>query len=271
MPRTRTYGLDIDTIRYAQRVKSGSGTTILTEPLKQINKFVIGVKKLGLWNSMVCWPMRGIHNAGTGSTVYSLGGQGVFNGTMVNGPVWNQNGILVQSSISSSIDVANFPINDLNAGPNFIAYFTPRGISPTASSEHFAIRYQSNDLIHYGNRGTGGTANIMADFRSNDTLRYNSGIQGNGINTLIGLPISYAFTNKTHFITSSLVTITGNFGVAASGTRTSPATLSVTSRTGVVESLVEFLIFFQNYNTISNRLLIQTLFNRSLRSQTIYV
>ena len=93
MPRTRTYGLDIDTIRYAQRVKSGSGTTILTEPLKQINKFVIGVKKLGLWNSMVCWPMRGIHNAGTGSTVYSLGGLGTYNGTMVNSPTWNFNGI----------------------------------------------------------------------------------------------------------------------------------------------------------------------------------
>ena len=93
MPRTRTYGLDIDTIRYAQRVKSGSGATILPEPLKQINKFVVGVKKLGLWNSMVCWPMRGIHNAGTGSTVYSLGGQGAFNGTMVNGPVWSSSGI----------------------------------------------------------------------------------------------------------------------------------------------------------------------------------
>ena len=93
MPRTRTYGLDIDTIRYAQRVKSGSGATILPVPLKQINKFVIGVKKLGLWNSMVCWPMRGIHNAGTGSTVYSLGGLGVYNGTMVNSPTWGINGI----------------------------------------------------------------------------------------------------------------------------------------------------------------------------------
>jgi len=93
MPRTRTYGIDIDTIRYAQRVKSGSGATILPEPLKQINKFVIGVKKLGLWNSMVCWPMRSIHNAGTGSGVYSLGGLGVFNGTMVNSPTWSQYGV----------------------------------------------------------------------------------------------------------------------------------------------------------------------------------
>ena len=92
MPRTRTYGLDVDTIAYAVRVKAGSGKTILPENLKQINKFVVGTKKLGLWNSMVCWPMRSIHNAGTGSTVYSLGGLGTYNGTMVNSPSWQSDG-----------------------------------------------------------------------------------------------------------------------------------------------------------------------------------
>jgi len=92
MPRTRTYGLDVDTIAYAARVKAGSGVTILPEPLKQLNKFIVGIKKLGLWSSMVCWPMRSIHNAGTGSTVYSLGGLGAYNGTMTNSPVWNSDG-----------------------------------------------------------------------------------------------------------------------------------------------------------------------------------
>jgi len=92
MPRTRTYGLDVDTIAFAARVKAGSGKTILPENLKQINKFIIGTKKLGLWNTMVCWPMRSIHNAGTGSTVYSLGGLGTYNGTMTNSPVWSSDG-----------------------------------------------------------------------------------------------------------------------------------------------------------------------------------
>jgi hypothetical protein len=92
MPRTRTYGLDVDTIAFATRVKAGSGKTILPENLKQLNKFVVGTKKLGLWNSMVCWPMRSIHNAGTGSTVYSLGGLGTYNGTMVNSPSWQSDG-----------------------------------------------------------------------------------------------------------------------------------------------------------------------------------
>ena len=92
MPRTRTYGLDVDTLAFAARVKTGSGKTILPENLKQLNKFIIGTKKLGLWNTMVCWPMRSIHNAGTGSTVYSLGGLGTYNGTMTNSPVWSSDG-----------------------------------------------------------------------------------------------------------------------------------------------------------------------------------
>lgn len=114
MPRIRTYGLDIDTIRFAQRIKSGSGTTILPEPLKQINKFVVGIKKLGLWNSMVCWPMRSIHNAGTGSTVYSLGGLGIYNGTMVNSPTWSTDGVtsLVASAQGISATINNLTLNE---------------------------------------------------------------------------------------------------------------------------------------------------------------
>jgi hypothetical protein len=105
MPRTRTYGLDVDTIAFAARVKAGSGKTILPENLKQINKFVVGVKKLGLWNSMVCWPMRSIHNAGTATTVYSLGGLGTYNGTMVNSPTWGYNGIYIYGSTGTSSSV----------------------------------------------------------------------------------------------------------------------------------------------------------------------
>jgi hypothetical protein len=59
----------------------------------QLNEFVRGVKALGLWNSMVCWPLRSTQNAGTGTTAYSLGGLGTFNGTLVNGPTWGTDGI----------------------------------------------------------------------------------------------------------------------------------------------------------------------------------
>lgn len=58
-----------------------------------INFFVKQIKNLGLWSSMVCWPLRSTQNAGTGSTAYSLGGLGTYNGTLVNGPTWGADGV----------------------------------------------------------------------------------------------------------------------------------------------------------------------------------
>jgi len=66
-----------------------SGATARAE----INHFVKGIKKLGLYSSMVCWPLRSSQNAGTGSTAYSLGGLGTYNGTLVNGPTWGADGV----------------------------------------------------------------------------------------------------------------------------------------------------------------------------------
>lgn len=58
-----------------------------------LNYFVKGIKRLGLWEDMVCWPLRSAQNAGTGSTAYSLGGLGTYNGTLVNGPTWGADGV----------------------------------------------------------------------------------------------------------------------------------------------------------------------------------
>lgn len=64
----------------------------------QINSFVIGLKSLGLYNNMVFWPLRSSQNAGTGTTAYSLGGLGTFNGTLTNGPTWGVDGIVFDGS-----------------------------------------------------------------------------------------------------------------------------------------------------------------------------
>lgn len=66
-----------------------------------INHFVKAVKRLGLWSSMVCWPLRSTQNAGTGSTAYSLGGLGTYNGTLVNGPTWGADGVTGVSTSSA--------------------------------------------------------------------------------------------------------------------------------------------------------------------------
>lgn len=62
---------------------------------RAISDFVRGVKGLGLWDKCVCWPLRSAQNAGAANsdTVYSLGGLGTFNGTRVNGPTWEADGM----------------------------------------------------------------------------------------------------------------------------------------------------------------------------------
>ena len=62
-------------------------------PRKQIRDFSAGVNDLGLWNSMVCWPLRSSQNYGSGTTAFSLGGLGTFNGALTNGPSWGADGV----------------------------------------------------------------------------------------------------------------------------------------------------------------------------------
>jgi hypothetical protein len=81
-------GFDADAAAYFDR----AGVTNATAKA-QINAFVKGVKDLGFYNNMVSWPLRSAQNAGTGTTAYSLGGLGTFNGTLTNGPTWGTTGI----------------------------------------------------------------------------------------------------------------------------------------------------------------------------------
>ena len=83
---------DADALTYF----TNTGITGLTAR-RQINDFVVGVKALGAWSTMVCWPMRSSQN-GTGATVYSLGGGGTFNGTMAAGATWGSEGIIFNGS-----------------------------------------------------------------------------------------------------------------------------------------------------------------------------
>ena len=59
----------------------------------QINEFVRGMRSLGLWDKMVCWPLRSAQNASTSTTAHSLGGMGTFPGTLTNGPTWETDGV----------------------------------------------------------------------------------------------------------------------------------------------------------------------------------
>jgi hypothetical protein len=99
-----------------------------------VSAFVRGVKDLGLWESMVCWPLRSEQNAGTGTTAYSLGGLGTFDGTLTNGPTWGVDGVtfdddtveriettLQQTSTESFTCAAVISCNAEGSSPNVMA------------------------------------------------------------------------------------------------------------------------------------------------------
>jgi hypothetical protein len=86
--RTSGSSFDPDAAAYFTR----AGVTDATAKA-QINAFVLGVKDLGLYNSIVSWPLRSTQNAGTGTTAYSLGGLGTYNATLSASPSWGTTGV----------------------------------------------------------------------------------------------------------------------------------------------------------------------------------
>ena len=99
--------IDDDTILYIAR----AGVTN-HEAINSLNSFVRGIKDLGLFSNMVCWPLRSAQNAGTGTTAYSLGGLGTFDGTLTNGPTWEADGVLFNRTLATYIS-ATRPIGTL--------------------------------------------------------------------------------------------------------------------------------------------------------------
>jgi hypothetical protein len=96
MPTNRTFQLDVDTKRYIARVnthrKINGINPLLPPDIADIDNFVVGLKDLGVWQNISCWPMRSIHNVGSGSSVICLGGK-PFNGNLVASPIWSTTGI----------------------------------------------------------------------------------------------------------------------------------------------------------------------------------
>lgn len=119
MISNRTYGIDPDVIAYNARIVTAGNQSLNFQAIRDLNQFVISLKKINLWGSTVLWPLRSSQNAGNGTVAYSLGGRGLFNGTLSNGPIWGTDGILfdgVNDRIilaNNSFGVGNSPISIL--------------------------------------------------------------------------------------------------------------------------------------------------------------
>jgi hypothetical protein len=139
---------------------------------------VRGVKNLGLWANMVCWPLRNAQNSGgadpTDTRVFSLGGLGTFNGTRVNGPAWGADGIDINAAISPtpSIDINPSPLSDFANGHSWFVVMKPTGPSPMSSvnvSQWLAL--QNNELLQAGAVGVGNAEGFMVNARTETQRR----------------------------------------------------------------------------------------------------
>jgi hypothetical protein len=166
-----------------------------TDSRRLISDFVRGIKSLGLWNSMVCWPLRSSQNAGGGTTAFSLGGLGQFNGTLVNAPTWGANGMVATTSNShvqttvpfnyatigaySGIGVGNIPSGTnvrmigTNAATNVIqATTSTNGTYGTfdqfGSTPSIVTNPTNNQIAHWVNI-TKGATNAFVGYINNDS------------------------------------------------------------------------------------------------------
>jgi hypothetical protein len=216
-----------------------SGATARAE----INHFVKGIKKLGLYSSMVCWPLRSTQNAGTGSTAYSLGGLGTYNGTLVNGPTWGADGITFAAASSQQINASlasPSPITD----KSIIAIFNPTtvdqwtgiaGFMPTPAYTDVSIARNSTNNFGLALAGAGGNGAVATQTAPTATSTYLHGYHSgrnvtvvkNGTSTTTGTftidptaATSFRIgTVETGFPFNGLVSFAAMISVASAGTK----------------------------------------------------
>lgn len=138
-----------------------------------INAFVRGVKNLGLWANMVCWPLRSSQNAGFGSTAYSLGGLGAADATLTNGPTWGTNG-----APFTSAQFANAAIPALDQDVTLLFCGAGDGSTYTENFPHFfgvqaSADWSLNQIVLGAN---GDSSNVGIFHRNSATV---TGFAGN--------------------------------------------------------------------------------------------
>jgi hypothetical protein len=118
----RFYPLDADALAF--------GATSGATDIRPLSNLARGIKNLGLWSNFASWPQKSAQNAGTGATVFMLGGASAGSGTLVNGPTWGASGIAYTSASSQYMDT------------NSTA--TALGIESTTTAHHIFHRVKRN-------------------------------------------------------------------------------------------------------------------------------
>jgi hypothetical protein len=148
---------------------------------------------LGLWNNMVCWPLRSTQNAGTGTTAYSLGGLGTFNGTLVNGPTWGTDGITMLGASSHYIDIGDNATLQRSSEVGLALVFSPSSVNNFSSA--FGCLFGKTP------GGAGQNHNYQWNERQNE--RNVSFATGDGVSSVVGLNVAIGANTNKHFLLGS--------------------------------------------------------------------
>jgi hypothetical protein len=140
--------------------------------IEGLDAFVKGVKNLGLWESMVAWPLRSSQNAGTGTTAYSLGGLGTFNGTLVGGPAWTADGITFGGSTQYIEYSPQFTVDFTKGGYSIHAVWSALGVAVDASNTFVLFGSTGDQLQNVITTGIGGGTSWRAQSRNYNGNRY---------------------------------------------------------------------------------------------------
>jgi hypothetical protein len=234
-----------------------------TTAKRQISNFVEGAKELGLWNSMVCWPLRSAQNAGTGTTVYSLGGYGINNGTMVGTLSWGTNGIIYPND--STFKHINTPFTMAFDSSNSNFAVGALTATPSTNRRYIGASEQPASPL---------TANVP----SNTTLLLNINAWSEGVNTNVAI-LGAPELNTFNWLGASwnYVTETNNFNGQFNSTfgtqsRASSATGKRTWTIGGGQSLTDnfagtmaFASYFPTADVSqANKLLLYNLYKTTL-------
>jgi hypothetical protein len=146
---------------------------------QQISDFVVGIKALGFYNNMVCWPLRSAQNAGTGTTAYSLGGLGTYNGTLTNGPTWTADGVTIDNT--NDFISTSFSVNQPDS--IFAVYYSNTALGSINAVDGTSSRQALNVAIPafiqcFAGTGIGGTGTSVA------SMSYHCGVF-NGANSIV--------------------------------------------------------------------------------------
>lgn len=212
-------------------------------PRQQIRDFAKGVDDLGLWDSMVCWPLRSSQNYGSGLTAFSLGGLGTYTGTLVGGPVWTSDGITFGGNTQYIEYAPQFSIDFTEGGYSVHAVWSGLGVAVSSGEGAFQLFTASDSTLqNHITTGVFGGATWLPQSRNYNGNRYANG----GSNLSISGNVGYGWNADTLTLQTNGSNITTN--VTASSTPSNGLkTIRTTGRnntTVAATSRVSYLIAF---------------------------